>query len=322
MAMLEEFGHTPAGKFRGLEIRSLDPSKESHPPDRYLRPNYEGTTYAWDPPSPADTDEIIEARTRLPEILPKALSALKGLGSVKLDIETYTAAPLPFRDLFQNIPPNTVQLRSLLLVGWAIQVTPQVWPHLRSLRSIELPWCRSVDPISVDYTSLWSEVSEELLDILELQSLRGLEVLAFEYAGAGTDEASDRLAQRFYNDVLHRHQDTLRELSIVPPFTGDWPNRRHNLDIFDECKHLAKLAVGLDPDDILPREENTFDGGILQDGEENDIIPPSFAANKKTDKKAKRHGVIFDFPKVQLASTVASGGDWPLDSRCVSIRHP
>ncbi|KAL0065650.1 hypothetical protein AAF712_007291 [Marasmius tenuissimus] len=27
--------------------------------------------------------------------------------------------------------------------------------------------------------------------------------------------------------------------------------------------------------------------------------PPSFAANKKMDKKAKRHGVIFDFPKVQ-----------------------
>ncbi|KAK1224714.1 hypothetical protein PQX77_012387 [Marasmius sp. AFHP31] len=35
--------------------------------------------------------------------------------------------------------------------------------------------------------------------------------------------------------------------------------------------------------------------------------PPSFAANKKTDKKAKRHGVIFDFPKVQ---TGVDCGKW------------
>ncbi|KAK1224709.1 hypothetical protein PQX77_012382 [Marasmius sp. AFHP31] len=35
--------------------------------------------------------------------------------------------------------------------------------------------------------------------------------------------------------------------------------------------------------------------------------PPSFAANKKTDKKAKRHGVIFDFSKVQ---TGVDCGKW------------
>ncbi|KAL0065662.1 hypothetical protein AAF712_007303 [Marasmius tenuissimus] len=35
--------------------------------------------------------------------------------------------------------------------------------------------------------------------------------------------------------------------------------------------------------------------------------PPSFAANNKTDKKSKRHGVIFDFPKAQIG---ADCGKW------------
>ncbi|KAJ8088616.1 hypothetical protein PM082_013859 [Marasmius tenuissimus] len=79
MAMLEELGHAPVGKFRRLKIKSLNPSKEPHPPNRVLLPNDEGD-FVVVSPVPEDTDEILEARTRLPEILPKALSALKGQG--------------------------------------------------------------------------------------------------------------------------------------------------------------------------------------------------------------------------------------------------
>ncbi|KAL0071737.1 hypothetical protein AAF712_000659 [Marasmius tenuissimus] len=82
MTMLEEFSRTAVDKFRRLEIKSLDPSKEHHPPRRGWRRNGDGTRIAI-PPEPEDTEEIIEARRKLPEILPKALSALNGLRSVK-----------------------------------------------------------------------------------------------------------------------------------------------------------------------------------------------------------------------------------------------
>jgi len=82
MSMLEEFSHAPLEKFRRLEIKSLNPSKEHHPPDRVWRSNDEGGFVAV-PPEPQDTEEILEACTRIPDILPKALSALTGLRSVK-----------------------------------------------------------------------------------------------------------------------------------------------------------------------------------------------------------------------------------------------
>ncbi|KAK1228689.1 hypothetical protein PQX77_008342 [Marasmius sp. AFHP31] len=352
MSMLEEFSHAPVDKFWRLEIKSLDPSKEHNPPERVWRSNDEGVLVPV-PPEPEDTDDIIAARAKLPKILPKALSALKGLRSVKwsvarkdpdftpqpvleslrllphltdvqiitevdatllplhcltngslqslaieqksdppsdynkfisslvivlthnphlahlkLEMTAYGSEALPFQDLFQNIPLDTVQLRSLTLCGWSIQVTPKVQSHLQTIQSIELPWYGDVDT-----SPLWksladssfsiplsriscNQVSSELLDLLEAQSIQGLKALAFEYAGAETDEESDRLAQRFYNDVLHRHQDSLRELSIIPSFTGDWPVGMHNLDMFNECKHLTKLSVGLDPEQIVPGEKN------------------------------------------------------------------
>ncbi|KAL0071768.1 hypothetical protein AAF712_000690 [Marasmius tenuissimus] len=276
MSMLEEFSYAPVDKFRRLEIKSLDPSKEHNPPDRFWRSNDENVLVPV-PPEPEDTEEIVVARTKLPEILRKALSALKGLRSVKwsvaskdpdstrlpvfeslgslphltdvqlitevdatllplhcltngslqslaieqksdppsnhskfisslvghlkLELSVYGSEALPFQDLFQNIRPDTVQLRSLMLCGWSIQVTPKVQSHLQTVQSIELPWYGDVDP-----SPLWksladsgfntplsrvscSQVSNELLDLLESQSIKsqsikGLRALAIEYADA------------------------------------------------------------------------------------------------------------------------------------------
>ena len=86
MSMLEDFNHgvVEKGKFRRLEIKSLDPSKEAYPPrSRSLVLTDKGDCQVSCPPEPKDTEEIVEARTRIPDILPEALSALTGLRSVK-----------------------------------------------------------------------------------------------------------------------------------------------------------------------------------------------------------------------------------------------
>ena len=186
-----------------------------------------------------------------------------------LELAMYGTPSLPFEDLFQNIPQNTLQLRSLLLSGWSIRVSPQVRPHLQSLTSVELPssW-------NSDCVALWkffnncssdtqlsflriccSDISEELLDLLQSRSMPYLEALEFTRAGADTDERSDHLAQRFYNNILCRYQGTLTELSLIPVYTGDWTIGFRNLDIFDEFKQLTKLSVGLDPSEIHPGGE-------------------------------------------------------------------
>ena len=60
MSMLEELNKRPVERFRQLDIRSLDLSKE-----------------------PEDTEELRKAIERLPQVLSGALNALKGLRSVK-----------------------------------------------------------------------------------------------------------------------------------------------------------------------------------------------------------------------------------------------
>ena len=169
----------------------------------------------------------------------------------------YKSRLLPFQDLFYGVPSESVQLRSLTLRGWSIRVTPQVWPHLQSLHSINFPpyfdnnqiplWksFATLSPGSLPLSRIvTSKVSEELLTLLKSPRIRCLEALVFERA------KSDRLGQEFYNDVFPRHRHTLRELSIIPRSGGDWAIGLRNLDVFDECGQLTRLTVGLAPEEI------------------------------------------------------------------------
>ncbi|KAL0071764.1 hypothetical protein AAF712_000686 [Marasmius tenuissimus] len=313
-------------------------------------------------PDEPDTEEIIEARRRLPEVSSKALSALKGLTAIRwrpvendpkpvhiaimrsiglllhlvdfqINAETCANIPpihflkngslrklvirqtfphisdsaqfitslvtvlihnplldhleldtaalsdrhlLPFQHLLRSIPTNTVELRALMLRGWSVpaEAIPQVRPHLRLLRSINLcPWapnrhpqgpesCRALwrslldsgleAPLPLRHISC-TQICEELLDLLRLESIQGLESLEVNDTCEDTDEDYNRLAQQFLDQVFHhRYQGTLKELTLIPSFTGDWTIGLGNLDRFDGCKELTYLCVALDPDEVSP----------------------------------------------------------------------
>ncbi|KAK1228693.1 hypothetical protein PQX77_008346 [Marasmius sp. AFHP31] len=347
MSILEDLDRTPVDKFRKLEIKSLDPSKELIDPDcRTWSTMPDGTCY---PPMPEDTEELMEVIEGLPKILPGALYSLKGLRSVdwtitkkspdwiqstvlqflrtllpltvdppksdasqgigslqtliirsknslnppefvsslaavlthnphlthlELDMEEQRhGEQLSFRDLFQNVPPETIHLHSLLLRGWSIEVTAQMRPHLNSLRSIQLP--QSWPHVHPGHEGLWKSlttsppsslrhvssgwVSDGLLDFL--QSISGLDDLELGYAGGYTDQESDRLARRFYDDVLPQQRKSLKRLHVYPAFTGSWTVGLRDVNRFDGCVELMRLCVGLDPDEIRPDE-----------GEEGDVV--------------------------------------------------
>ncbi|KAL0574299.1 hypothetical protein V5O48_007657 [Marasmius crinis-equi] len=335
-------------KIRKLKIKSLDPAKERR--QVYYAPGVQP------PPEPDDSEAVAEACSRLPDVLPRALSALKGLKSVRWELRekelewsygtvleslgslsslvdfeicpakgidsdngnvpnaalplqhlrngslqrlaiTFYSKPdsdqlvpslamvlihnphiihleldmlansrqrkeLPFQDLFQDVPGGSVRLRSLLLRGWAIQVTPRVRPHFTALHSLEILahyakhealWksLSSSPPRSISRVSS-GRICDEFLDFLE--SVSALEELELPYAGGDTLEESDRLARRFYQEVFPRHRSTLRKVNIFPPYTGMWTIGLHNVDTFDKCMRLTDLRAGLDPDEIRPGE--------------------------------------------------------------------
>ncbi|KAF9270006.1 hypothetical protein L218DRAFT_982692 [Marasmius fiardii PR-910] len=343
MSMLDEFNREPVQQIRMLEIKSLDPAKEHNPPRRFYTSNGSGTL-TMHPPAPEDTEEVIEARNRLLDVLPGALSALKGLKSVRWSImrtdpewthvvvlealgslpllsdfqvstnvstlplqnlrngnlrrlavsltekpedkevfvATLTAVllhnprivdlqldisrawtDLSFQDVFREIPPQSLQLRSLLLNGWSVEVTSQLLPHLRPLRSLNIQsgW-------RISQFKFWESLRSHTLHMLRsitvdqtsddfmsyLESSPALEELNMCWAGANTDEGSDRLARHFYHDIFPRHRESVRRLDVSPALTGMWTIGLQNVDTFDNCKNLTHLTVGLDPDDIKPGE--------------------------------------------------------------------
>ncbi|KAJ8083764.1 hypothetical protein PM082_002530 [Marasmius tenuissimus] len=356
MTMLEEFSHAPASvvdRFLTLDIKSLNPSK--HGRDIAPRRIFGDSGARL---KPKDAEEIIEARTKVPEIVSKSLSALKGLKAIRwlatqndpehvqvavieslgslphladlhIDVETSVNIPplhylkngsllnlgirhtsinklsepaqfmtslatvlvhnpllrglelemsafhvdplLPFHDLFRDVPPNTVQLRTLVLCGWSVQATP----HLRSLCSIDLPcpWAVKVgqtqgsDPCEGLWRSLreagsdtpvplrhirCSQVSEELLHLLRSESTQGLESLDVNDVCEDTNERSNQLARQFFEQAFHRHRGTLRILALIPEYTGDWTVGLGSLGRFDEYTQLTYLCVAFDPDEVRP----------------------------------------------------------------------
>ncbi|EEB93433.1 hypothetical protein MPER_07905, partial [Moniliophthora perniciosa FA553] len=84
MSMLEDWksGCEGSARIRRLRIVSLSAQKELYPPQRstIIADNGERKKI---PPEPMDTPEVKAALERLPEVLPGALCALKGLVSVE-----------------------------------------------------------------------------------------------------------------------------------------------------------------------------------------------------------------------------------------------
>ncbi|KAL0567674.1 hypothetical protein V5O48_014321 [Marasmius crinis-equi] len=373
MSMLDNLSNSSDEKIRKLVIKSLNPSKD--PPLYDLAPN-----------KPDNTEAVAEACRRLPDILPRALSALKGLKSVRwelarreseriLDAVLESLGPLPalvdfeiiivddtrgdnapdaalslqhlrngalqrlaikhdnipdlnqfvssvatvllhnpriihleldmfaygwqreqlsFQDLIQDLPSETVQLRSLLLRGWTIQMTPKTRPHLASLHSLQLLWTKYAK-----YEALWKSlcssppqsirhitagrVCDELLDFL--QSISGLEVLELSSTLGDTLAESDRFARRFYQDVFPRHRSTLRKVTITPSYTGMWTIGLHSAGTFDKCRRLTHLTVGLDPDEIRPGENEqdvvaSFISRVVRLPELSVLVLPPVAPNR------------------------------------------
>ncbi|KAL0576468.1 hypothetical protein V5O48_005511 [Marasmius crinis-equi] len=163
-------------------------------------------------------------------------------------------SPFQFSDLFRTRPlPHILSVQTLILDGWSFDLTPDVLVHLQYLRRLSLfsgvtiePECWSnlkKDGVFLRHIHI-CQLDDEVLDYLE--SFSGLETLSFNQSfnlGTGTEQ-SRALAQRFYERVLPRHEDSLRELR-VQPYTDahEWGTGLNNVGFLGGLKQLEVLEI-------------------------------------------------------------------------------
>ncbi|KAF9260855.1 hypothetical protein L218DRAFT_931969 [Marasmius fiardii PR-910] len=164
-----------------------------------------------------------------------------------------------FDRLFPEITSQPLQLRDLHLNGWHILLSAPVIPHLQSLRTLELP-----DMLSESYANIWRPLRSSSIHLLEitlysinndfldyLNSYSGLQVLKISIAGIGAPE-TDELGKRFFAETLPRHSETLRTLHFATVLEDEWTISLKNVKVFDKCKNLVFLCVGLKASEIHP----------------------------------------------------------------------
>ncbi|KAJ7697348.1 hypothetical protein B0H17DRAFT_1051970 [Mycena rosella] len=83
-----------------------------------------------------------------------------------------------------------------------------------------------------------------------LKSYSGLEQLAL-VGGEGSREASDRLADYFFQSVLLRHANTLVDLKVTARYESRWSFGTHNIDSLLNLHQLKSLGVSVSGEDVL-----------------------------------------------------------------------
>jgi hypothetical protein len=82
----------------------------------------------------------------------------------------------------------------------------------------------------------------DLKSLLEyISSFKGLEKLVI----AGIDGKESEAAERFWKEVLPKHIETLRELTVHPHYEGDWCYGRHAPEVISKGKNLEKLGLSM-----------------------------------------------------------------------------
>ncbi|KAK1228692.1 hypothetical protein PQX77_008345 [Marasmius sp. AFHP31] len=239
ITMLEELSHASASadRFLVLDIKSLDPSRR--------RDNISFRDLWVVGEIEEDTEKVTEARRKLPEIVSKALSALKGLEVVRWlttqnDPENVHVAVIESLGSL----PHLVDLQ--INIETCGNIPPLHYLKNESLRNLAIQQRR--DKISEPV----GQASEGLLHLLRSESVQGLESLDVSDACEDRDERSNQLAHQFSDEVLHRLRSTLKKLTLIPSYTGDWTVGLDSLSRFDECTQLTYLCVAFSPDEVRP----------------------------------------------------------------------
>ncbi|KAJ7491345.1 hypothetical protein B0H11DRAFT_2008761 [Mycena galericulata] len=94
-----------------------------------------------------------------------------------------------------------------------------------------------------------------------LTSYSGLRKLSLIHPDGGSREASDRLADMFFETVLPHHAASLVELSCAAGYESRWSFGTHNVDVISQLDNLKTLEMSINAGEsrlIDPSEEEQF----------------------------------------------------------------
>ncbi|THV00579.1 hypothetical protein K435DRAFT_443886 [Dendrothele bispora CBS 962.96] len=157
-------------------------------------------------------------------------------------------------DALEAFLPSAIS--HLGLYSWILDEV--FYTNLTNLTSLEL--CDAI-PVEFGTTRIWSILSSNqirlqrlivdyistgMLDYLE--SYSGLEHLSLKCTTGHVQ--TNRDADRFYNQTLVLHEDTLLSLTIQPKFEGKWCFSEGNVGSFRRCRKLQSLSVRVNSEEI------------------------------------------------------------------------
>ena len=196
-------------------------------------------------------------------------------------------------DLLAGAPRDSpLDLRHLVLRNWCVRLDEITLPHIRLLESLSLHLNIEPQQISshqdaeepenshtlsrtAQYCSttseIWTTLREERIQLKEIStdeitsafleyiaSYSGLEklTLSFTTARESDEYASEKLAVKFYNEVLPMHAQSLTTLDICPMYEGKWCFGSHNAASLHLCTKLENLKIHINSEEIdRPRKD-------------------------------------------------------------------
>ncbi|KAF8985941.1 hypothetical protein BDQ17DRAFT_1376406 [Cyathus striatus] len=213
----------------------------------------------------------------MPEFIAKSSSKL-----LRLEINRSDRDPLLVRDttLLHSITRDAspLHITSLTLVGIPIELSSNLVPHLRSLKSLCLKYgseplakrrlLRNYNDQEIVQSyetrlfarNTWNILNAKKIHLQEisldkptesfvqyLTSYSGLESLTITSATITTPECSDSIAQDFYLGALCAHENSLTSLVISPWLKGKWCIGEHNMDSISKLINLRNLSIPIVP---------------------------------------------------------------------------
>ena len=190
-------------------------------------------------------------------------------------------------DLLTGVPGDSpLDLRHLVLRNWCVRLDEITLPHIRLLESLSLHLNIEPQQIAAHHdaedpetshtlsrtaqycsttSEIWTTLREERIQLKEIStdeitpafleyiaSYSGLEKLTLSFTTAREDDVytSEKLALKFYNEVLPMHAQSLTTLDICPMYEGKWCFGSHNATSLHLCTKLENLRIHINSEEI------------------------------------------------------------------------
>ncbi|KAF5362860.1 hypothetical protein D9758_007028 [Tetrapyrgos nigripes] len=178
------------------------------------------------------------------------LSRSKCLSSLHFDVKCLGLDPSSLLNFSTLGSPQRSLITHLSLGGWSRQAfeIPNYFPNLTSLQ-LRSHYGNTLEPLFSGLQSKQIHLQRLVLDIVTepvldyIATYSGLEVLSLKGPKWYSQPTYNENAERFYQQILPLHNDSLVKLEMEPEFESRWCFGEDNVEAISRCRNLRVLSV-------------------------------------------------------------------------------